>query len=110
MLDTLKSSGGPFTDSREVEMFLKDNKLDDKANQKRLKMEIQFARESSTLLPSVDPIFKIMVTQPNGKRRMKTAIEFGDALMSFLGKKSDRTTLEYSKFQDTLNRLIPHSG
>ena len=59
---------------------------------------------------SVDPIFKIMVTQPNGKRRMKTAIEFGDALMSFLGKKSDRTTLEYSKFQDTLNRLIPHSG
>ena len=110
MLDTLKSSGGPFTDSQEVEIFLKDNNLDDRAKQKRLKMEIQFARESSTLLPSVDPIFKIMVTQPNGKRRMKTAIEFGDALMSFLGKKSDRTTLEYSKFQDTLNRLIPHSG
>ena len=25
MLDTLKSSGGPFTDSQEVETFLKDN-------------------------------------------------------------------------------------
>ena len=110
MLDTLKSSGGPFTDSREVKMFLKDNKLDDKAKQKRLKMEIQFARESSTLLPSVDPLFKIMVTQPNGKRRMKTAIEFGEALASFLGKKSDRTILEYSNFQDSLNKLIPHSG
>ena len=103
MLDTLKSSGGPFTVSQEVEIFLKDNNLDDRAKQKRLKMEIQFARESSTLLPSVDPIFKIMVTQPNGKRRMKTAIKFGEALASFLGKKSDRTTLEYSKFQDTLN-------
>ena len=31
MLDTLKSSGGPFTDSQEVEIFLKDNNLDDRA-------------------------------------------------------------------------------
>ena len=81
-----------------------------KAEQKRLKMEIQFARESSTLLPSVDPLFKIMVKQPNGKRRMKTAIEFGEDLASFLGKKSDRTILEYRNFQDSLDKLIPHSG
>ena len=72
----------------------------------RMKLEVQFARESTTLLPRVDPIFKIMVTQPNGKRRTKTAQEFGDALMSYLGKKSDRTTLEYGKFQQTLYRLI----
>ena len=53
---------------------------------------MQFARESSTPLPSVDPIFKIMKRQPNGKRKMKTAYEFGEALslMSFLGKRSDR--------------------
>ena len=51
---------------------------------------MQFARESSTLLPSVDPIFKIMKRKPNGKRKMKTAYEFGEALMSFLGKRSDR--------------------
>ena len=31
MLDTLKSSGGIFTDSRKVEMFLKGNKLDEKS-------------------------------------------------------------------------------
>ena len=56
-------------------------------------------------VPSVDPIFKIMKTQPNGKRKMKTAHEFGEALMSFLGKRSDRTMIEYNKFQETLNRL-----
>ena len=105
MLDKLKSSGGQFTDSQEVELFLKDTKLDDKSKQQRLMLEIQFARESSTYLPSVDPIFRVMVTQPNGKRRTKTAVEFGEALMAFLGKRSDRTMLHYNKFQETLDRL-----
>ena len=105
MLDKLKSNGGPFTDSREVEIFLEDTNLDDRAKQQRLKLEIQFARESSTLLPSVDPIFKIMKTQPNGERRMKTALEFGEALMYFLGKRNDRTMIEYNKFQESLNKF-----
>ena len=57
------------------------------------------------LLPSVDYIFKIMKTQQNGKRKMKTAHEFGEALVSFLGKRSDRIIIEYNKFQETLNRI-----
>ena len=105
MLDKLKSNGGPFTDSREVDFFLQDTNLNDRAKQQRLKFEIQFARECSTLLPSVDPIFKIMKTQPNGERKMKTALEFGEALMSFLGKRNDQTMIEYNKLQETLNKL-----
>ena len=105
MLDKLKSNGGPFTDSREVDFFLQDTNLDDRAKQYWLKLEIQFARECSTLLPSVDPIFKIMKTQPNGERKMKTALEFGEALMSFLGKRNDQTMIEYNKLQETLNKL-----
>ena len=46
-----------------------------------------------------------MKTQLNGKRKTKTAYEFRDALMSFLEKWSDRTMIEYSKFQETLNKL-----
>ena len=68
-------------------------------------MEIQFARKCSTLLPSVDPIFKIMKTQLNGERKMKTALEFGEALMSFLGKRNDQTMIEYNKLQETLSKL-----
>ena len=56
-------------------------------------------------VPSVDPIFKIMKAQPNGERRMKTALEFGEALMYFLGKRNDRTMIEYNKFQETLNKF-----
>ena len=33
MLDALKSSGGPFTDSREVDFFLQDTNLVVKAKQ-----------------------------------------------------------------------------
>ncbi|QQP49861.1 Hypothetical protein FKW44_010670 [Caligus rogercresseyi] len=102
MLDTLKSFGGPFTDSGEVEKFLVDESLNNNAKQQRMKVEVQFARESTTLLPKVDPIFRIQVTLPSGKRRMKTAQEFGDALMAYLGKRSDRTTLEYAKFKKVL--------
>ena len=53
-------------------------------------MEIQFARECSTLLLSVDTIFKIMKAQTNGERNMKTALEFGEALMYFLGKRNNQ--------------------
>ena len=105
MLNKLKSTGGPFTDSAEVEAFLKDDNIADNVKKQRMKLEGQFARVSTTLLPRVDPLFRIMVTQPNGKRRTKTAQEFDDALMAYLGKRGDRTTLEYEKFQQTLDKL-----
>ena len=70
-----------------------------------MSLEVQFARESTTLLPRVDSLFRIMVTQPNGKRRTKIAQEFDDALMAYLGKRGDRTTLECDKFQQTLVKL-----
>ncbi|KAJ4945964.1 hypothetical protein JOQ06_023642 [Pogonophryne albipinna] len=82
MLDTLNSRGGPFTDSGEVEKFLVDESLNNNAKLQRMKLEVQFARGSTTLLPRVDPIFRIQVTLPSGKRRVTTAQEFGDALMT----------------------------
>ncbi len=72
MLDKLKFYGGPFTDSREVEIFLEDTNLDDRAKQQRLKLKIQFARERAVRFYLVLIIYsKIMKTQPNGKKRWK---------------------------------------
>ena len=69
MLDKLKFYGGPFTDSREVEIFLEDTNLDDRAKQQRLKLKIQFARERAVRFYLVLIIYsKIMKTQPNGKK------------------------------------------
>ena len=103
-LNQLKALGGPFTDAREVEDYLK-LAVSGKKKKQRMKLELQFARDSSTLLPQVDPLFKVQVTLPSGKRRDKTPVEFGSALMTFLGRRGDRTTLEYSQFQESLQKL-----
>ena len=106
-LDFLKSKGGPFTDEREVEEYLTKENEQEKDKVKRMKLEIQFARDSSTLLPKTDPIFKIQITVPEtGKRRQKTPEEFGAALKSLLGKRDRKKVLEYSKFQDILMQMV----
>ena len=67
-----------------------------------MKKELRFARKQSTTLPSNDSLFKMLVTLPSGKRRDKNAIEIGEALMVFLGKKSDSfNTLDYNTFKST---------
>ena len=45
------------------------------------------------------------MTLPNKKRRDKTAAEFGDSLMAYLGKKAERTSKDYASFQSSLREL-----
>ena len=54
-LDSLKAQGGPFTDEREVEAYLADSNVGERDKLKRLKLELQLARDSSTLLAKTDP-------------------------------------------------------
>ena len=105
MLEYLKTCGGPFTNAEEVEKYMLDTDVTEVNKQKRLKKEMQFARESSTTLPRVDPIFKIQVVQATKKRRDKNAMEFAESLMVYLGKKADRTLTEYSTFQKSLRAV-----
>ena len=99
-LDSLKAKGGPFTE------YLGDDEIDEKEKVKRMKLELQFARDSSTLLPKNDPIFRIQITIPEtGKRRQKNSSEFGAALKALLEKRSSREVMEYSSFKDTLEKL-----
>ena len=65
MLEQLKKDGGPFTNSAQVMEFYNDSTLEEKVKVKCLKMEMKFARDSSTTLPKTDPLFHIQVTQPN---------------------------------------------
>ena len=74
-----------------------------------MKKEIQFCRESSTTLPSNDPLFKIQVALPTGKRRDKTCAEFGESLMTFLGKKSESGTIGYNIFKSSLRKFADYS-
>ena len=76
-----------------------------KVNKVRMKIELQFARDSSTTLPKTDPLFRVMITLPNKKKRDKTAEEFGEAMMAFLGKQSDQIYMDYTVLQRNLEKL-----
>ena len=65
MLEEIKKFGGPFTNADQVQEFLNDASINDVDAKRRLKLELKFARDSSTSLPKSDPIFRIQVTQPN---------------------------------------------
>ena len=107
ILDFLKSKGGPFTDLREVDEYLTRNDESEKEKVKRMETELQYARDSSTLLPKTDPIFRVQITiLETGKRRQKTPAEFGEALKSLLGKRTNRAVMEYSNFKQTLMKMV----
>ena len=44
------------------------------------------------------------------KRREKFAGEFGASLMSYLGKKADRVTMEYETFKKCLRVKVQQGG
>ena len=72
-----------------------------------MKVELQHARDSSTLLPKNNPIFRVQITVPETeKRRQKTPQELGKALKTLLDWRSNRSTMEYSSFQTTLEKMI----
>ena len=109
MLAELKSFGGPFTEAGEVSQYLLSD-APDAIKKKRLKLEVQFARNSSTTLPKQDPLFRIQVTLPNKKRRDKNPQEFGEALMAYLGKRSEVKTMEYKTFEESLTKMCNFDG
>ena len=106
-LQKLKEDGGPFTCAEDVDTYLSDlDENNKKEKQKRLKLEITYARDTSTLLPKVDPLFKIRKTDVKGKQRDKTAEEFGEALVILLGRKADRKAMDYSTFKESLAKML----
>ena len=77
-----------------------------KEKQKRMKLEISYARDTTTLLPKVHLLFKIRKVDLKGKQRDKTAIEFGEALAVLLGRKAD-----YYYYNGLLNiQGLPHKN
>ena len=102
LLEKLKVRGGPFTSQGEVSHYTSLKNRDKTTKQKRMKMEVQFARESSTHLPKSDRLIRIRVTLPNKKRRDKTAEEFAVALKALLGSRRIQSRDPELNLQETL--------
>ena len=97
----------PFTSAEEVDAYLSDlDENNKKEKQRRMKHEISYARDTSTLLPKMDPLFKIRKVDLKGKQRDKTATEFGEALAVLLGRKADRRAMDYSTSRDCLTKMV----
>ena len=105
MMEKLKKCGGPFTSAEDVDEFMEVEKESSK-KQRRLKLEVQFARESSTCLPKTNPLFRIQVTLPNKSRRDKTDLEFCVALKAILGKRSESSTVSMDQFRNSLENTF----
>ena len=58
-LAKLTEQGGPFTKQEQVDDFLKRTDLDDTAKNKRLYMEVRFAKNSSLSYPKSSDIFRL---------------------------------------------------
>ena len=50
--------------------------------------------------------FMVQVTMPNQKRMDKSAEEFGESLMVFLGKKEEKAILEYDRLASSLEKML----
>ena len=75
-LQKLKEQGGPFTSAEEVDTYLSDlDETNKKEKQKRMKLEISYARDTSTLLQKVGPLLKIRKVDLKGKQRDNTATD-----------------------------------
>ena len=99
LLEGLKKSGGPFTSATEVKTVVKATNSDN-YKQQRLKKELKFARDSSTTLPCINPLFNIQVTLPTKKRRDKNATEFAESLQTYLRKAETCAATSTNTFED----------
>ena len=106
ILHKLKNEGGPFTSAQEVDIFMSSN-LKEEIKKKRMKLEIKFARDSSTYLPKNDALFKIQIQLPNKHRRDKHAEEYAIALRAILGKRSDtQSSVTLEHFRNSLDKTL----
>ena len=94
----LKKQGGHFTSAEEVDHFMQDPACDEKAQKDRLRVELTYARNTSASLPRTNALFRIYVAE-NGKRRLRTPIEFATALQKFLGKASNQESASVLDFK-----------
>ena len=86
-LTELKETGGPFTES--IDKYLADETVSMKEKQRRMKTEVQYARDTSLSIPRSNVVFKTRAPKTaDNKFRDLAASEFGTNLKTLNTKKS----------------------
>ena len=104
-LDYLKSVGGPFTSVEAVTAYL-DSDDTDKKKAIRLKTEVQYARDTSTSLAKVNPLFRIRTQKIGDERaRQLTCAEFATNIKKLISQKLGAVDkmITLQRFMSSLN-------
>ena len=103
----LKKQNGPFTDCESVDRFLSSS-VPQKEKKARMKMEIQYARDTSLSVPKTNPIFRIRTPKVHGKKATDLSAEaFGENLKTLISKKvaAAGKTISIQEFMQAMDTL-----
>ena len=103
----------PFPDSSEVDTYRARKDLEEREKAKRMKSEMAFVRDSSTILPKNHPLFRIQITvHETGKTRQRTAAEFGETRLCWVTIQytEKMVTIQYTRFQMILEKVLRGKG
>ena len=97
-LDRIRVQGGSFSSAEEINNYLltADDNLKTKTN--RMRDEVTYARDTSSVLPKNSPVFRIITTE-GGKRKLPTQEQFAQNLKLLLGKRNQRNNIKLADFQ-----------
>ena len=88
-LEYLKSFQGPFTKCDEIDSYLMDETISSEDKKKRLKTEVQYARDTSLSVPKNNKVFKIRTSKLPGKGSVELSpTQFGGNLKLLIDKKN----------------------
>ena len=98
-LEDLKGKGGPFIKGEEVEVYMKGNDTPEEKN-KRLYVEVRYAKNMSLRLKHSDPVFRLKRDNRNLSNE-----EYAENLIQFLGSARKTTSISSSDLTDAISKI-----
>ena len=99
-LEELKSLGGPFTSLNEIDEFLSSSRFDESDKEKRMYIEVRYARDTSLTLPKSSPIFRLKDNHKN-----LPIAKYREHLKTYLSKVTYNVNVEWIEFDTAVEKL-----
>jgi hypothetical protein len=100
-LETLKSMGGPFTSSTQVDQYLQNPDLEELVKVGRMFLEVRYARDTSLSLPKTSDIFRLMKEH----KRLPSTI-YGINIKVYLDNIVSKADVTLADFDQAINLLL----
>ena len=96
-LEFLKTKGGPFTTSEEVDIFMDKKQMIPKEKNHRLYVEVRYAKNTSLRLNHSDSVFRLRRDNKN-----LSSEEYSENLKTYLGSARKIKTISISDLSDVI--------